>query len=127
MSDKTDLINLTLTKEEYDAIPILISISQTYLWELNKKIPKNKFWEWHKENIDLIDKYHKKGYQGIMANADNILKKINNKEKSEIGYEEMNKKYSEYIKRLSEEEQNALMKQVYKEVLDKINNKEDSK
>lgn len=124
MSDRTDLINLTLTKEEYDAIPILVSMSQIYLWELNKKTPEDKFWEQHKENMNLIKEYHKKGYQGIMANADAILEKINNKEKakvkSKIKYEEMNKKYLEYIKTLNKEEKTIFMKYVYNEVLNKL-------
>lgn len=74
---KKDLINITLTKEEYEAMPILISMSQIYLWELYNKKETDSFYEQHKENIELIQQYHNKGYQGIMANASEILKKIN--------------------------------------------------
>jgi outer membrane biogenesis lipoprotein LolB len=51
-------------------------MSQIYLWELYNRKETDNYYEQHKENIELIQQYHNKGYQGIMANASEILKKM---------------------------------------------------
>lgn len=56
-----------LNKEQLEAIPILVNMAMIYTWELYKKTQDDKFYEQHKENIDLIQEYHNKGYQGILA------------------------------------------------------------
>lgn len=72
-----NIITLKLTQEEYESIPILISMAKIYFWELYQKNANDIYWKQHKENINLINQYHKKGYQGIMAVANKILEKIN--------------------------------------------------
>lgn len=69
---------LELNDEELDCIPILVSLSQIYLWELYNKKEGCRFWEQHKENIDIIKNYHNKGYQGVMAVANNVIEKVVN-------------------------------------------------
>lgn len=123
MSNK-DLINLTVTKEEYEAIPILISMAETYLWELYDKTEKDSYWKRHKENIDRIKEYHKT-HQGIMVNGFNILEKMNNKEKDENKYDEINKKYSEYMKKLSKKEQYTFIERIYKEFINGLDKEKD--
>lgn len=77
-NNKLEKLNLSLTKDEYDVIPIIISMTRIYLQELFDKTIEDKFWEQHKENIYLIYKYYQEHSSGIMANANKILEKINN-------------------------------------------------
>lgn len=69
---------ITLTQEEIDAIPILFNMAEIYSWELFYKNENSKYYKQHKENIDSLNKYHAKGYQGILAVANIIKDKINN-------------------------------------------------
>lgn len=61
-----------LTKEELEAIPIILNMAFIYSWELYNKKQGDKFYLQHKENIDIIEEYHNKGYQGILAVGENI-------------------------------------------------------
>jgi hypothetical protein len=71
-----------LTKEELNAIPILVDMAMVYSWELYNKNEGEKFYKKHKEIIDKIAEYHKTN-QGILAvgsfiesKSEQILKNI---------------------------------------------------
>jgi len=73
-----------LTQEEADAIPILLNMAMVYTWELFSKKEHDKFYRQHKENIDMIKKYHEKGYQGILAVGEMIEDKVNKAIKNQM-------------------------------------------
>lgn len=56
-----------LTKEELEVIPVIVNMAMIYSWELYNKKDNDKFYKQHQENIDLINDYHNKGYQGVLA------------------------------------------------------------
>ena len=88
ISSKDDEYTINLTQEEIDAIPIILNMANIYTWELYSKKETDKFYEQHKENIDLINEYHNKGYQGILAVGEIIKNKcnmvINNKQINDV-------------------------------------------
>jgi hypothetical protein len=60
-----------LTQEELEAIPVILKLAETYIWEVYSRTEDDKFYDKHKANIEAIDEYHK-GCQGIMAVGYNI-------------------------------------------------------
>lgn len=67
-----------LTKEELEAIPIILNMAMVYSWDLYDKKEDDKYYKIHKENIDLIKAYHDKGYQGVIAVGNYIEGKAKN-------------------------------------------------
>lgn len=84
-----------LTEEELKAIPIILNMAMIYSLDLYDKKEEDKYYDKHKENIDMINEYHSQGYQGVLAVGSFIESKamgvLKNKELNEILQPYMNK------------------------------------
>lgn len=93
-SNKKNTYPIFLTQEELEAIPVLLGMAETYLWELYDKKEDDSYYVAHKANIDAIEEYHK-GRQGVMAVGYNIVGKakalLNDVELRNVLDEYMNK------------------------------------
>lgn len=83
-----------LTKEELNAIPILVDMAMVYSWDLYDKNEDAKFYEKHKEIIDRIEEYHKTN-QGVLA----VGSFIESKSKQVLKNIEMDEVLSPFIKK----------------------------
>lgn len=66
-----------LTKEQLEAIPIILNMALVFSWDLYSKSKDDKYYEIHQQIIKDIKEYHNKGYQGILAVGSFIEAKSN--------------------------------------------------
>jgi hypothetical protein len=86
-----------LTEEELKAIPVLFNMAYIYSWELYDKKEGDKYYEQHKENIELIKNYHGQGYQGVLA-VGSMLESVANQALDDLKINILLEPYINYVK-----------------------------